>query len=174
LERSPDTCLIISGKLRMLEYSDYRKLLFDKIASCPAKSRIQVFRGQFPQHTFDTIINAGDVALFPYSAGAQSGVMAHALAFGKPVVTSDLPAFKNIIQKSRAGFFAVTDEEYVEKIALLLNDEKTYRTCSDNALTYVKDEISWDIVVQKTLAIYKKFDQDFPQTRYVYVDQGRQ
>ncbi|MFC1498247.1 glycosyltransferase [Verrucomicrobiota bacterium] len=170
LEKSPDTCLIISGKLRMLEYSEYRELLFDKIDACPAKDRIQVFRGQFPQKTFDTIVSAGDVLLFPYSAGAQSGVMAHALAFGKPVVTSDLPAFRNIVQKSGAGFFAGTDEEYVEKIAMLLNDDEQYRTCSENALKYVNETISWDIVVQKTLAVYKKFDIDLPRTRYVYVD----
>lgn len=172
VEKNPDACLIISGKLRMLEYSEYRELLFEKIASSPVKDRIQVFRGQFPQNTFDTIISAGDVLLFPYSAGAQSGVMAHALAFGKPVVTSDLPAFKNIVQKSEAGFAAGTDEEYVDKISILLNDDETYRRCSENAFKYVEEKISWDIAVQKTLNVYKQFDQDFPQTRYVYVDEN--
>ena len=174
LEKSPDACLVISGKLRMLEYSEYRELLFDKIDLCPAKHRIQVLRGQFPQKTFDTIISAGDVLLFPYSAGAQSGVMAHSLAFGKPVVTSDLPAFKNIVEKSGAGFFAGTDDEYVEKISTLLNDDEKYKTCSENALKYVNETISWDIVVEKTLAVYKKFDLDLPQTRYVYMDEERE
>jgi glycosyltransferase involved in cell wall biosynthesis len=169
VEKCPDAWLVISGKMRMLEFSAYRDALFASIDSSPARERIEVFRGQFPQHTFDAIISASDVMAFPYSAGAQSGVMAHAFAFGKPVVTSDLPAFQDAVRKSKAGFAVSTDDEYVDKIALLLNDDELRAEFSENARRYVREEISWDIVVEKTLAFYKKFDVNFPRSRYVYL-----
>ncbi len=170
VEQVPDAWLVISGKMRTLEFGTYRNTLFEKINNSPAKDRIEVFRGQFPQETFDTIIAASDIMCFPYIAGAQSGVMAHAFAFGKPVVTSDLPAFKSIVEKSKAGFTADSDDEYVDKIVKLLTDKPTYDICSQKAYKYVKGSISWDIVAEKTLDVYARFDQKLEcATRYVYV-----
>jgi len=170
LARVPDTTLVISGKLRVLEFSQYRKILFEKINSSPAKSRIEVFRGQFPQRTFDTILSASDIMAFPYSAGAQSGVMAHALTFGKPVIASKLPAFANIVQKAKVGFCADSDEEYIEHIVRLLTDKSLYEELSGNALNYVKNKISWNIVAEKTLKVYKQFDQKLEcKNRYIYI-----
>jgi glycosyltransferase involved in cell wall biosynthesis len=168
LEKCPEAWLVVSGKMRGLEYSEYRNTLFQKIADSSAQDRIEVFRGQFPQNTFDTIISASDVMVFPYSAGAQSGVMAHAFAFGKPVVTSDLPAFKNAMRESNCGFSVATDEEYVDRISELLNDKELYDRCSANATKYVQEEISWDIIARKTLEVYKRFDVNYPRSRYIY------
>lgn len=168
VEKCPDAWLVISGKMRVLEFSEYRNMLFDKIADSPVKDRIEVFRGQFPQQTFDTIVSSSDVMVFPYSAGAQSGVMAHAFAFGKPVVTSDLPAFAAAVDDSKAGLYAGTDDEYVDNIVKLLDDDQLAADCSANALKYVKDKISWEIVARKTLDVYKQFDLNLPRSRYIY------
>lgn len=170
VEAVPEASLVIAGKLRRLEFSEYRELLFEKIKNSPANDNIEVFRGQFPQKTFDTIISAADVMVFPYSAGAQSGVMAHALSFGKPIVTSKLPAFINTVKASGAGFNADTDEEYIEALTKLLTDDATYRQCSENAKNYVKNNISWQIVTRKHLDLYKKFEGTLGcNSRYVYV-----
>ena len=168
VEKCPKATLVISGKMRMVDFSQYRNDLFEKIDNSPVRDNIEVFRGQFPQDTFDTIISASDVITFPYQEGAQSGVMAHAFSFGKPIVCSNLPAFKSIINDSKAGFTAIEDEEYVDKIVSLLEDDKLYNECSENALNYVKEKISWDIVAEQTLELYKKFDVCFPRSRYIY------
>lgn len=168
VKRCPEANLVISGKMRMVEFSEHRNELFDKIRNSSACEQIEVFRGQFPQDTFDTIVSASDIVAFPYDAGAQSGVMAHAFAFGKPIVCSKLPAFESIINESRAGFTATTDEEYVDNIVKLLTDEELYKKCSENALRHVREKISWDIVAKRTLEIYKRFDSNFPRSRYIY------
>lgn len=168
LEKCPDALLVISGKMRILEFSEYRNSLFEKIALSPAKESIEVFRGQFPQRTFDTIISASDVMVFPYSEGAQSGIMAHAFSFGKPIVTSDLPAFKNIINESGAGLIAKNDDEYVDTIVDLLQNRELYDKCSNNAFRHVQEKISWNIIANKTLDIYKQFDLNLPRSRYIY------
>jgi len=170
LEQVPDACLVLAGKMRRMEYSSYRQLLFEKINNSPAKESIEVFRGQFPQKTFDTIISAADTMVFPYSAGAQSGVMSHALAFGKPIVASTLPAFTNIVAASEAGYTSESDEEYVNAIIKLLNDDKEYQRLSKNATNYVRNQISWRLVSDKHLEIYQQFEETLGcKTRYVYV-----
>jgi len=130
---------------------------------------IEVFRGKFPQKTLDTILSAADILILPYTAGAQSGIMAHAMTFGKPVVTSNLPEFVDTLERSKAGFYAQTDDEYVDRIVTLLTDTEVYKKFSQNALTYVKEIISWDIVAHQTLNVYKQFDREREcKTRYVF------
>lgn len=170
VDRVPDAWLVLSSKLRMLEFSMYRKMLIEKINDSPAKERIEVFRGQFPQKTFDTILSACDIVVLPYIVGAQSGIMAHAMTFGKPLVTSNLEAFVATLEKSGAGFYAETDDEYVDRIVTLLTDEEVYNRFSRNALNYVKEKISWDIIADKTIHVYEQFERK-PEcrTRYVFV-----
>ena len=170
VDRVPDAWLVLSSKLRMLEFSMYRKMLIEKINDSPAKERIEVFRGQFPQKTFDTILSACDIIVLPYIVGAQSGIMAHAMTFGKPLVTSNLEAFVATLEKSGAGFYAETDDEYVDRIVTLLTDEEVYNRFSRNALNYVKEKISWDIIADKTIHVYEQFEhKPEGRTRYVFV-----
>jgi glycosyltransferase involved in cell wall biosynthesis len=170
VKRVPDAWLVLASKLRLLELSMYRKMLIEKINGSPVKDRIEVFRGQFPQKTFDTILSACDIIVLPYIAGAQSGIMAHAMTFGKPLVTSNLEAFVATLEKSGAGFYAETDDEYVDRIVTLLTDEEVYNRFSRNAVNYVKEKISWDIIADKTIQVYKQFERK-PEcrTRHVFV-----
>jgi len=84
-------------------------------------------------------------------------MMAHAMTFGKPVVSSDLPAFVDILEKSEAGFYAKTDDEFVDKIVSILTDQKIFRRLSENGQRYVTEKISWDIAADKTIKVYEKF-----------------
>jgi glycosyltransferase involved in cell wall biosynthesis len=169
VQKVPDAWLVLSGKLRVLEFSIYRKMLFEKINNSPVRDRIEVFRGQFPQKTFDTILSAADIVVLPYTAGAQSGIMAHAMTFGKPVVTSNLPAFVDILERLEIGFYAQTNDEYVDRIVTLLTDRDVYKKFSQNALTYIKENISWNIVARQTLNVYEQFGLKLEcKTRYVF------
>ncbi len=170
LEKVPNARLVIAGKLRRLLYSDYRSMLFRKIDASPARDHIEIFRGQFPQQTYDTILSAADVLVFPYSIGAQSGVMAHAFTFGIPVVTSNLPAFRRVLKESDAGRVAVSDDDYVTHITRILQDETLAGILSNNGKKYVKECVSWRIVARKHLEIYQKYRIRLEtKSRYVYV-----
>ncbi|MBW2584649.1 MAG: hypothetical protein JRD87_16815, partial [Deltaproteobacteria bacterium] len=76
------------------------------------------------------------------------------------------------LEKSGAGFYAETDDEYVDRIVTLLTDEEVYNRFSRNALNYVKEKISWDIIADKTIHVYEQFERK-PEcrTRYVFVDE---
>ena len=116
----PQAWLVIAGKTRLQEYRDYRNRFFQLVEDSPAKDHITVLRGQFPQKTFDIIISAADVVPMPYLRGAQSGIMAHCLSFGKPVVASPLQSFVDTIDQAGAGLIAESDEEFTTAIVRIL------------------------------------------------------
>ena len=154
LKRYPNALLVIAGKIRGQEYIDYRNMLFQRIAESPAKENIIFIRGQLPQHVFDTIICAADVVVLPYKISSQSGILAHCLAFGRPIVASSSPGLENVIQESGAGISCNTKEEFVEAIVRIISDPKFSKKLSENGQRYVKNNISWSIVANKHLEIY--------------------
>jgi glycosyltransferase involved in cell wall biosynthesis len=164
----PNASLIIAGKTRLQEYTDYRDYIFQLVEESPVSDRILVLRGQFPQKTFDTIISASDVVPMPYQTGAQSGIMAHCFSFGKPIVASPLKAFADTIEKSKAGLIAESDEEFVAAIVKILKDEELARGFSENAIRFVKNHISWRRIAKETVKVYHDIVvRPYGRARYV-------
>ncbi len=164
----PEAWLLIAGKTRLQEYGEYRDYFFRLIEESPARDRILVLRGQFPQKTLDTIISAADIVPMPYLTGAQSGIMAHCLAFGRPIVASPLKSFVETIEESKAGLIAEKDR-FVEAIVRILNDDKLARELSENALRFVKNRLSWKKIAQKTVKVYHRIVTT-PYGRAKYVE----
>ncbi|BAI81353.1 glycosyl transferase [Deferribacter desulfuricans SSM1] len=148
--------LVIAGKIRGIEHREYRDIIFKKIEESPFKNRIYLIRGQLSQSSFDTVISASDIIILPYKINSQSGILAHCLAFGKPVVSSATLSMVQTFEKSKSGFACNTLEEYIEKTAALIEDESLRKSMSINAKIYVKNEISWDIIANKHIELYKK------------------
>ncbi len=161
LKRYPDALLVIAGKTRGQEYIDYRNMLFQRIAKSPVKENIIFIRGQLPQHVFDTIVCAADVVVLPYKLTSQSGILAHCLAFGRPIVASNSPGLENVIQESGAGIACDTKEEFIEAIVKIISDPLLSKKLSENGQKYVKNNISWSIIADKHLDIYNSL-MDLP------------
>ncbi len=160
--RYPDVILVVAGKIRGTEHRGYRNMLFNKIARSPNKDQIFILRGQLPQETFDTILSAADVVALPYKITSQSGILAHCLAFGKPVVTSDTEVMKDIIGGHDAGIICETNEDYIEGICRILSNPALEKRLSENARAYVRDEISWSRIAVRHMALYKSI-MDIPK-----------
>ncbi len=168
-ESMDDVVLLIAGKSRGLEFREYQHKFFEAINNSPVSDQIMVLRGQFPQHTFDTIVSTSDVVILPYELGAQSGIMAQCFAFSKPVITSDLPAFKSILKKSRGGYACSTRQEYLDKIKTILNDKKIAQSLRENIRAYVKNDVGWSILAKSHLDVYQSVVRvPYGKARYVY------
>jgi len=153
----PDALLFIAGNKRINEYTEYINNLMEMVNNSTAKDSIKYMRGEFPQDIFDTIICSADVAALPYKVISQSGIMAHFLAFGIPLVTSGTRVFKETFKKAKCGFISLTDEDYVENIVKILTDDNLKNKLSSAALKLVNKQLSWEIVAKKTLEVYQKF-----------------
>nr|HID58553.1 glycosyltransferase [Desulfobacterales bacterium] len=165
LERLPGAILVIAGKTRGKEFIEYRNLLYKRIESSSVRDHIYLIRGQLSQNIFDTIISSADVVVLPYKTTSQSGILAHCLAFGKPVVTSGTEGMKGIMERSGAGLVCMDDSDFVENIVKILSDPGLAQRLCENAETYVKNRISWNIVADKHLKIYSEI-MDIPRLKF--------
>jgi 1,2-diacylglycerol 3-alpha-glucosyltransferase len=156
-ESVDDALLLIASEARRPEDISYRDEFFEFVANSAAKDKIKVLPEPFSQEKFDLILSSADVAVLPYLRGAQSGIMAHCFAFAKPVVvTSDVPAMADLIQKARSGLVARTNSELAETIVTILTEKNLAKEFSDNARSYVEKHLSWQIIASRHMDIYNK------------------
>ena len=150
-----DAVLLIAGKSRGLEFMEYQAAFFESINNSPVTDKIIVLRGQFPQKTFDTIVSAGDIVVLPYEKSGQSGILTQCYAFNKPVVVSDLPAFKRSLKRSRGGLIAANDRELAEHITKLLQDDQYRNGLQNNIRDYVDKDVSWNHAAERHIEVYQ-------------------
>ena len=153
--KSDNILLIVAGKIRGIEHRDYRNMLFEAINSSPARDLIKVIRGQISQDSFDTIISASDLVVLPYSISSQSGIVAHCLALGRPIVTSATTVMSSLMDRVNVGLVSKTETEFVDNIVRLLQDDALRDRFCSNALEYVRNEISWRKVAERHIEIYR-------------------
>ena len=173
-KQADDIVLLVAGKSRGLEYQEYQREFYEAINNSPVNDRIKVLRGQFPQHTFDTIVSASDVVVLPYEKGAQSGIMAQCFAFQKPVVTSNLLAFRKLIKRSNSGLICKSNKEYIQNIIKILRDDDLCRTLQNNIKEYVKNHSSWAIIAQQHIKVYHSLVRiPYGRAKYVYWEEEK-
>ncbi|MBC7332870.1 MAG: glycosyltransferase [Actinobacteria bacterium] len=163
-EKVKESILVVAGDIRLNENIDYTEKLVRLINESPAKDSIKFFKSKFPQEVFDTFVSSADVAVLPYKVSSQSGIMAHFLAFGIPLVTSDLKVFTEIFKESRCGLISKTDEDYVNNIVKILTDDRLRNSLSEEALKRVNSKLRWDIVAKNTVKIYEDLKNSYFQT----------
>jgi len=168
-ERNPDAVLLMAGKMRGIEFSDYHDSLMEMVKKSPAADRILCLRGQFPQYTFDTIISAADCMVLPYEAGAQSGILANAAAFHVPVVTSDLKSFAQWNEISGGGLTSASDDEFVDNLSRVLGDDDLNRKLRNSLREFIKPYL-WDAVGHQHQDAYEGILRTpYEDSRYFYV-----
>jgi len=154
VEELPHVVLVIAGEIRLPGYSAYKDKLLHLINESPVRDKIRLLQGPFPQPTFDMIFSAADLVVFPYIESSQSGIMAHCIAFGKPVVTSNLKTFRELMKEARNGLIARDNEELASKTIKILKDDNLRKTFSENARRYAREKASWNIVARKVIDLY--------------------
>ncbi len=161
--------LLVSGKMRGIENGDYQRYFFDLINNSPVFNHIEVLRGQFPQHTFDTILSAADVMILPYEIGGQSGMLAQAAAFHIPVVFSPLKSFENWNKTVKGGVIAHNDNEYITAISEIIAVDDFHEKLSKNIENNIK-HMYWDEIAKKHLLVYESvINVPYGKARYFYL-----
>jgi glycosyltransferase involved in cell wall biosynthesis len=95
-----------------------------------------------------------DLVVLPYRDADQSGVLYTALAFGKPLVLSDVGGFGEV---GAGRLVPPGDEEALgQAIRELLADSEARAQLADAAARAAAGPYSWDAVAQRTLALYRE------------------
>ncbi len=174
LARVPNAVLLIACRLRIAEYNEKREQLLRMMRFLDNKEHIRILKGQFPQKTLDHIMSAADVVVMPYSAGAQSGMLAQFSAHNIPVVSSDLLSFKIWNKESGGGLTSFTEEDYINNICKILNNDALAEKMRKN-IQKSNEHRFWDVVANKHLHIYENIvvkEDDIAE--YFYVPETNQ
>jgi len=93
----------------------------------------------------------------PYLAASQSGIVQTAFLFNKPIVASDVGAFREIIIPNENGLLVEPNnpESLAESILLLLNNRSCYTNLTVGVSNFIKknEKYDWAIIAKKYITI---------------------
>jgi glycosyltransferase involved in cell wall biosynthesis len=97
-----------------------------------------------------------DLVVLPYRRIEQSGVLYTALAFGKPIVASDVGGFAEVASAGGVRLVPPGDPaELAAALAELLGDDEERIGLGESAARLARSEYSWDSIAERTLEIYR-------------------
>jgi glycosyltransferase involved in cell wall biosynthesis len=102
-----------------------------------------------------------DVVVLPYREIDQSGVLFTALAFGKPLLLSDVGGFPEIAATGAARSFPASDVGALrESLRALIADAGERAALAERAQELAAGEYSWSAIAQRTLELYESLLAD--------------
>jgi len=154
LEKCPDVRFLVVGDGVMKN-----KLL--EIASEIGVTDNFTFTGRIPYEIVPVYINAADVCVAPFIKDRNSKIGLSALktyeylACGKPIVASDIPGVKDLIDLSGGGISVPSEnpEELANAVVKLISDQEMRNIMGEQGRKYVYENHSWDGVARKILDI---------------------
>lgn len=108
------------------------------------------FTGYVPQNKLSSVFEQADVVVLPYHAApGTSGVFHLACGFGRPVVASDLPEIRELVNDGAAAILVPPGDVEALKVALMrvLFDQATAEKMSEQNLAFAQRE-SWSAVAK--------------------------
>jgi glycosyltransferase involved in cell wall biosynthesis len=97
-----------------------------------------------------------DLVVLPYREAEQSGVLATALAFARPLLLSDVGGFGEVAAAGAAELVAPSDPEALRAALLrLLADAGRRAELAEGAERLAEGPWSWDAIAARTLALYR-------------------
>lgn len=98
-----------------------------------------------------------DLVVLPYREIDQSGVLFTALAFGKPLLLSDVGGFPEVAATGAARTFPAGDVAALHNaLTELLGDRDALSTMAALASKAAAGEYSWEAIARRTIALYER------------------
>jgi len=111
--------------------------------------------GYVPEHLIPTMLAIADVLVLPHSVGlSTSGPFAIAVAYGIPVVVSDVASLADDLGFPDATFIAGDHESLARTVARVISDDD-FRGRIGDRLGEIRAERGWDSVARTTASLYE-------------------
>lgn len=143
--------LIGDGPLR-LECQDYCREL--------GISNNVLFTGSIPN--VEDYLRIADIGVFPSESEGLSLGLCEMMAAGLPVVVSDIPAFRLMIQDGNNGVFFDTydSDDLSNKIIIILGDKKVRDELGKNANKYILENYTLQSMLEKYQNLYHEIKKN--------------
>ncbi|WP_158729512.1 MULTISPECIES: glycosyltransferase family 4 protein [unclassified Flavobacterium] len=107
------------------------------------------------------IISKAAVVICPSKGETFGLALCETMSLSKPVVTSNIESFQEIIENRENGYIANNIEEYVSYISYLFENEEESQTIGLQARNTIIEKFSLDKTIQNSLDYYTKVMDDF-------------
>jgi glycosyltransferase involved in cell wall biosynthesis len=143
-----DFRIVIAGKCD--EWDRYAKLI-------QSGAKITVINDFIPNKSVPRYFREASLVVLPYLSATQSGVIALAYSFGKPVVASRVGSIPEVVKEGETGLLVepANTEALAEAIVRLLSDENLLTEMGKNAARYCEEHLAWPVIARKTIEYYK-------------------
>jgi glycosyltransferase involved in cell wall biosynthesis len=109
-----------------------------------------------PDAELPAYFTRADLVVLPYLEADQSGVLFTALAFGKPLLLSDVGGFPEVAATGAARTVPAGDSAALsEALQELLADPGALSAMAERARAAAAGTYSWDAIAQRTLELYR-------------------
>ncbi|MBI4302321.1 MAG: glycosyltransferase family 4 protein [Chloroflexi bacterium] len=98
------------------------------------------------------------VVVLPYVDASQTAVAQVAYGFGKPVVATNVGGLPEMVNHGETGLVVAPrdPQALAEAVVKLLRDDDLRRRMGQAGQRKLETEYAWDVIAQKTLAVYQK------------------
>jgi glycosyltransferase involved in cell wall biosynthesis len=142
--------LWIVGNPRM-DVAPYRALAEE------ASGRVRFLTRFVEDAEIPALFRRADAVVLPYRDAEHSGVVYTALAFGKPLVLSDVGGFAEVAAEGAARLVPPEDETALAAtLEELLADEGARKELAAAATRAAAGPYSWDMIADQTLDLYRE------------------
>ncbi len=155
LKEVPDTMFIFAGPV---DEKGYFNSLQKFIKENNLTSNIE-FTGPLPRQKIYELYKKASIFVFPTLYETQGIVLIEAMAFGVPVIASDIGPVRDVvglIEGSAVLIDPQNQEQIAQKIIHVLKDMKLRETLSHKGKKLVKEYFSWDRIAVKTAETYQQ------------------
>mgnify|MGYP001039595205 CR=1 FL=1 len=113
------------------------------------------YYGTIPNEKVNDYLKKAHVVLFPSFGENFSVALLEVMALGKLVVSSNIPAFNEIIIHKQNGFIAKEEKEYEQYIRSIFNAEVEVNTISKHAIQTLKSHLDLKDILKQNINYYK-------------------
>ena len=142
--------LIIAGKPWKDEFQEYNSIIEKRNLN----NKTNLFIKYITEEERDYLYNAADFIILPYREIFQSGVLLMAMSYGLPILASDLPANKEVLNDNEGLLF---QSESIKDLNVQINKiakSSQLRTdYSKKSKTKIESEYSWDVIAKEYTSI---------------------
>ena len=113
------------------------------------------FLGFVPDEELPRVFEMADVVVLPYATCTGTSGVAHlASSFGKPIVATDLPEFRELVGEGCGIILAKHDpKDFAKKIELLLRDRRLAEELKNRSLKFASKR-TWNKIAQQFFLCY--------------------
>ncbi len=101
------------------------------------------------------LYHRAEIVVYPYRAITTSGALATGLAFGKTILATDLPVFRELLVNGVSASLVAPEKNVLSGALIsLLSDSELRKSFSDKIKEMHFGESSWQTIAEQTLSAY--------------------